>query len=360
MLSASRRRPMSPTIEARAAPSGPANVSPASRAQRSATSASASAAIAARWTSPVTLRDLAAQAISHWRRAWARRHRSPSGDASSSSAAIWRSASGRPKRARPSPRSTRRTIATSSSRASASRTSSPSSPATASASSSSAGPANAPSRTNSARGSSSSSPSDHSTVARSERWRSRRSAPESARMSGEARSRSRSWAGDNSGRRAAASSMREREPVEQGDDLAQRLAIPPARFDARAPPLGGPRDQLERGVLVEGVQRQHALGGQPQRRLGGHQQAQIGKRVEQRRQVGRGFRQVLEVVQHDERRPALAQARDHGLGRRDAHVPVRADRRGDGGHHGRRCLRGGEAHQPHPAGVLVQQRRGRH
>jgi hypothetical protein len=64
---------------------------------------------------------------------------------------------------------------------------------------------------------------------------------------------------------------------------------------------------------------------------------------------------VLEVVEQQQRRPAIPQPADYRIQRRGGGIALGTDRGGQGGHHVIGRGRAGQPHEPHSAGVLVEQ-----
>ena len=237
-----------------------------------------------------------------------RRRRSPSGVASRSSTATWRSASGSRKRTVPEPSSIRRSSPASRSAATPSRTSTPSSPQTASTSSSSTAPAKAPSRRKSSRGSIFEQP---------ERPFDRRAQRALTRGGIAARRPSAAPAARRGGRAAAPASARRVAPPPArspaAGDRARSHRSPASASSSLRPGRARSPRRRSRSIAAavgSGCKREHALGGDMQRQpVTWRGPAAREPRPAIRASSGAGLRQVLEVVHHGEHRPRRPCAR---------------------------------------------------
>ena len=148
---------------------------------------------------------------------------------------------------------------------------------------------------------------------------------------------------------------RERHALDAGADGLDRLAV----LVEVEVGCGRARSLLEQRHGAVGRQRsqsQEALGRDPQRQLAGHQHAGPRRLLEERGEGGRGVDELLEVVEHQQRR-AGAQAPRHGLlGRAGVGD---AQRRGDRRDQRAGVADAGKRHQPDTALEGRQQALGR-
>ena len=171
--------------------------------------------------------------------------------------------------------------------------------------SSEAPPSNTLSRASSARCGGSSTSHDHSSVARSERWRSGRSRGPQLSSSSRLLEALEQRRERQQPRAVGGQLDRQRQPVQPRADLRDDVVVV-GRRPVR-PRRGHARREQRRGVGDR--QRLHAvgvLGGQPQRRAAGREHGQVRRRGEQLRDLRGVGEEALEAVEHEQRARAAA------------------------------------------------------
>ena len=152
----------------------------------------------------------------------------------------------------------------------------------------------------------------------------------------------------------------EGQAIKKFRDRQQVRSIRTVDRHRRAAAPGHAFDQREARRRIQRVYSHTPLNRQAQRGLRGNKEPQVRKLVKQRRKHWRDREQVLQVIEHQQRRTALSQPPHHSIPRRSRDITIGADRCRHRREHVIWRSHAGKPHHPYPTGMVVEQPARRH